>query len=295
MQHGFLRAAFTLIEGLVVIVIVAIATGLTLSAVQRVRAAALRTECLNHLKQIGLAAHAYHDANKALPPGVRDEESGDPYPFLSWQARLLPFIEQDALWVQTQQAFAKDPFFRDNPPHVGFSTVVRSYTCPADVRAFAPAQIQELRIAYTSYVGVEGTNLFRKDGVLFLNSQVRFTDITDGTSNTLLAGERPACGQGNFGWWYGGWGQDKDGSGDVVLGVRERNVGSIWARSCPPGPFNFGLGQINNQCDVFHFWSLHSGGAHFALCDGSARFFSYTSDPIMPALSTRAGGESISW
>jgi prepilin-type processing-associated H-X9-DG protein len=141
---------------------------------------------------------------------------------------------------------------------------------------------------------VSGTNQFRKDGVLYLDSQTRFAAITDGLSQTLFVGERPPSAQGNFGWWYGGWGQNKDGSGDTVLSVRERNLNSIYAPGCPVGPYEFGPGRIDNQCDTFHFWSLHiGGGAHFLFGDGSVRFLRYSAAPLMPALATRSGGETF--
>jgi prepilin-type processing-associated H-X9-DG protein len=79
----------------------------------------------------------------------------------------------------------------------------------------------------------------------------------------------------------------------MVLGVRERNHPKS-GLACPAGPFGFGPGTTTNQCDQFHFWSLHGGGANFLFCDGSVRFLSYSADPVMPALGTRAGGEALS-
>ena len=81
--------------------------------------------------------------------------------------------------------------------------------------------------------------------------------------------------------------------GDMFLGVSERNVTRDYRATCPPGPYPFAPGSIHNQCDMFHFWSLHSGGAHFLFADGSARFIAYSAAPIMPALASRAGGESV--
>ena len=77
----------------------------------------------------------------------------------------------------------------------------------------------------------------------------------------------------------------------MLLGARERNYGGGYVSECPPGPYHYQAGQIDNQCDVFHFWSLHSGGANFAFGDGSVRFLTYSSDAILPALATRSGGE----
>ena len=76
-----------------------------------------------------------------------------------------------------------------------------------------------------------------------------------------------------------------------MLGVQERNVlPYLWA-PCPSGVYTFGPGRINNQCDLFHFWSLHPNGANFLFVDGSVHFLPYTSAPILPALASRAGGE----
>ena len=61
----------------------------------------------------------------------------------------------------------------------------------------------------------------------------------------------------------------------------------------PPGPYDFKQGDLNNRCDSYHFWSMHSGGAHFALADGSVRFISYSAISILPALATRNGGEAV--
>jgi prepilin-type processing-associated H-X9-DG protein len=96
-----------------------------------------------------------------------------------------------------------------------------------------------------------------------------------------------------LGWWYAGWGQDKDGEADAVLGIRTKNKRSPWGRSCPIGPYHYTAGRFDNQCDAFHFWSPHPGGANFLFVDGSVRFLRYEADPILPALATRAGGESV--
>src|SRR6266536_3135750 len=102
MQGAAVRRAFTLVELLVVIAIIAIVVGLTIPAVQMIRAAASRTECANHLRQLGLGLHQYHSAQHAFPPGVRDDK--DKNPWLSWHARILPYQEQDELYKQTLAA-----------------------------------------------------------------------------------------------------------------------------------------------------------------------------------------------
>jgi hypothetical protein len=278
---------------MVVLAIIAVLSGLLLAAVQRARDAANRTVCTNHLRQIGLALHEYHGSYAVFPPGVSYLNGVDPYPFMSWSTRLLPFLEQVALWQQTQEAFALDPRFLDNPPHVGLATYMAVFSCPADPHTSDVADLRGFKVAFTSYLGVEGTDQFHKDGMLFLDSRIRFSDVTDGTSTTLFVGERPPSTTGIFGWWYAGEGQSKDGSGDMVLGVQELYV-SDWAPGCPPGPYAFGPGQVANQCDTFHYWSLHlGGGANFLLGDGSVHFLSYSAAPLMPALATRAGAEVV--
>jgi len=283
------RQGFSIIELLVVIVIFAIMFALILAGVQRARSAAARMECANRLRQIGLALHHYHDIHRVFPTGVSYRGGKDPYPFMSWNTRLLPFLEQANLWKQTEQAYAQDPNFLHNPPHVGLVTVMPIFTCPADSRTLRVGR----RAAFTSYLGVAGDDYQSEDGMLYLDSVIRLSDVRDGTSNTLMVGERPPSADEVFGWWYAGQGQSKDGSGDMVLGVRELNIGSRWGWGCPRGPYQFQLGGISNQCDAFHFWSLHPGGAHFLFVDGSVHFLSYSAASILPALATRAGGEAV--
>lgn len=92
-----------------------------------------------------------------------------------------------------------------------------------------------------------------------------------------------------------GFGQGGTGSLDQLLGAAERNAGWHYVEHCPPGPYRFQPGDIREMCDVFHFWSLHAGGAHFLFGDGAVRFLSYQAAPTLPALATRAGGEVVAW
>jgi prepilin-type processing-associated H-X9-DG protein len=148
-------------------------------------------------------------------------------------------------------------------------------------------------MAFTDYLGVWGTDRRHRDGVLFLDSEVRLREIADGTSNTLMVGECPPSADGILGWWYAGWGQAKDGSAEALLGVAEWNDGPFY-RKCPRGPYSYVPGRLTNQCDMFHFWSLHPGGANFVFCDASVRFLPHSAAPLMPALATRSGGEAVS-
>jgi prepilin-type N-terminal cleavage/methylation domain-containing protein/prepilin-type processing-associated H-X9-DG protein len=292
------RQAMTLIELLVVLAIIAVLLGLLLSAVQRVRESANRLTCVNHLKQIGLANHHYHDSRGSLPVGCSYLDGKDPQPHMTWMTRLLPYLEQEALWKQALQAYEAEKFF-EYPPHLEILGHVQDvYTCPSDPRTLQPALFHPgfsgLRVALTAYQGVEGRDQTTRDGLFYLDSHVRFADITDGTSNTLAVGERPPSPDMSMGWWYAGWGQSKDGSADSVLGVRElrKYTGGAYT-NCSPGPFHYRAGTLWNACDAFHFWSMHPGGAHFLFADGSVHFLSYSADPLMPALATRNGGEAV--
>jgi prepilin-type N-terminal cleavage/methylation domain-containing protein/prepilin-type processing-associated H-X9-DG protein len=288
------RRAFTLIELLVVLAIIGALIGLLLPAAQKVRAAADRARCANNLRQIGLALHHYHDAQSTLPPGVTSRQPGEPFPRMSWLTRLLPYLEQEPLWRATVAAYTyqRTPYL--DPPHVGFGMPVKTFACPADSRALEPKPTHfGLRAALTSYVGVLGTAWDQTDGVLCLDSRVRLTDITDGTSNTIVSGERPPSADFWYGWWYAGYGQAGTGSGDMLLGARERNRGGGFVTHYPPGPYHFGAGRVTEQCDLFHYWSLHSGGAYFLFGDGGVRFLPYSADAVLPALATRDGGEVV--
>jgi prepilin-type processing-associated H-X9-DG protein/prepilin-type N-terminal cleavage/methylation domain-containing protein len=289
------RSAFTLVELLVVIAIVAALLGLLLPAVQKTRAAASRLACTNNLKQIGLALHSYHDTGGALPPGLTPRRKGEPFPDMGWLTRLLPFVEQQPLWDLTTVAYAERPSNPYGLPHYGIMTPIKVFGCPADGRVTS-AQVthQDLRVALSSYLGVLGTNLSRNDGALYWDSRIRLTDILDGMSNTLMVGERPPSADFWYGWWYAAQGQARSGSADTVLGVREvRFADDEYTPGCPPGPYRFVQGSLTNPCDVFHFWSLHSGGANFLFADGSVQFLAYSADSVLPALSTRAGGEVV--
>jgi prepilin-type N-terminal cleavage/methylation domain-containing protein/prepilin-type processing-associated H-X9-DG protein len=289
------RRAFTLLELLVVIALIGALLGMLLPAVQKARDAATRARCGNNLRQLGLAAHQYHDARGSFPAGVRWQKARDPYLFSSWLTHLLPYLEQQNLWAATEDAYRQSPSPVRGSSHVGLSTPLAVLACPADPRVtsvqFAPRS--KRWVALTSYLGVAGRDVLTCDGVLFRDSTIRVADISDGTSRTLLAGERPPSADLQYGWWYAGLGQKATGSADMLLGVEEPNLMPVTKGSCPPGTYRFGPGRFEEQCDLFHFWSPHSGGANFLFVDGSTRFLRYQAAPLLPALASRAGGESV--
>lgn len=300
------HSAFTLIELVVVLGILAVLTGLTLSAVQKAREMANRASCANNLRQIGLALAQYHNDTGSMPPGVSRKY---PTTFMSWELFIAPYLEEQAITKEIRAAIEKLNTDQPNPqPNLSsilFGMVIQVYGCPSD--AFSKSAHDFLReglVSYTSYLGVNGTSLFRKDGCLYEGSKVSYTDIRDGTSNTLLVGERPAAAENPcYSIWYTGlWGSvsiwptekarmESATTCSSVLGVREVLDGP--RRGCRHEPSNFGSGRLGNVCDYFHFWSLHGSGANFLFADGSVRFMSYASDGILPALATRAGGETI--
>ena len=257
------RSAFTLIELLVVIAIIAILIGLLLPAVQKVREAASRMKCSNNLKQLGLAAHNYHDVNDGFPPGYTQDRI--PPPSGAFQGHsvfyfLLPYIEQDNLFRSMDANVPLNN--RTNIPTGGkAATVVNIYLCPSDQLPKTPIPYPEnsTPIEYyggTSYRANGGSRpIFAtsstNDGVFMatgtaarkaastpIGTTIRFADVTDGSSNTILFGEhyhRDAnfdsfttagwnSGSTIRGWsrWYPSGGDN--GLGDIMMGDSRRSI-----------------------------------------------------------------------
>jgi prepilin-type processing-associated H-X9-DG protein len=287
------RFAYSLIELLVAIGIVAVLLGLLLPAVQKVRGAAAKATCANNLKQLSLALHIYHDSEEAFPPA--SQGPAGQMPFLSWRPRIIPYLEQQSLWADTILAYQVDPYPFRNPIHVARIIPLSVFGCPSDSRLKTAWEVTahsgfRVQTALSSYLGVSGSNYNTRDGVLYLDSRVRLLDVADGTSSTLLLGERPPSPDLIYGWWYAGSGQFLTGSVDAHLGAREWNALGAKYHGCTSGPYELGQSDFRDNCGAFKYWSPHSGGTYFSFCDGSVAFITYSSKSL-PSLATRSGGE----
>jgi len=197
-----------------------------------------------------------------------------------------------------------------NPYNPGCAAVCPVYKCPADSRTLVAEQVLTgygssywPGMGLEGYVGVAGwTNNYGiagqpsgPDGLGILyttptaGSKVRLTDITDGTSNTLMVGERPPSNDMEYGWWFAGAGFDNYGVGDVLMVARATSYAQ--SIGCPATDVGLQPGKFSDPCAQSHFWSLHDGGCNFLFGDGSVHFLSYSADSVLPQLCTRAGGE----
>ena len=332
---------FTLIELLVVIAIIAILIGLPLPAVQKVREAAARTQCTNNLKQQGLALHNYHDTYGRFPatlnigqtwytgylrnPPAAGMSGSYPAegPFFSWAFLISPNLE---LGNVTKAFNIKAwPWWQYQPgmPAIGANTTngitAKVMQCPSDSRSNLQCNDGGNLAALTAYLAVHGLNQYREaggqNGLMFVNSNVRMPGgVQDGTSNTVMVGERPPSNDLYYGWMWAGSGDSPYfGTTDVALGVREiipPSVPTAGTTGQNPANFNrdfFRPGSLNDPQNIhrYHFWSLHPGGGMWLLGDGSVRFISYSAGTavvgtfngqqmtLLECMATANGGETF--
>jgi prepilin-type N-terminal cleavage/methylation domain-containing protein/prepilin-type processing-associated H-X9-DG protein len=296
---------FTLIELLVVIAIIAVLIALLLPAVQQAREAARRSQCKNNLKQLGLSLHNYHDVFNMFCPGYIDLRGAggvaDNQGHWAWSASLLPYIDQAPLFNTLRVGDV-----RPTPALTAFPTEMRSpisgFRCPSDTgpkvhdAAVDPGYAIEnvaaanTGLALTNYVVANGTASVRHRkatnpidggsgaiGAFYRDSTTGFRDITDGSSNTILMGERAWIRAGvrmSAGMMLAV--RDSTGAGPTAEDQTDtgKNQGLLTIAGTARFPINPVLTGGPNQSQSQAFSSLHTGGAHFLLADGSVRFIS---------------------
>ncbi|WP_250847065.1 DUF1559 family PulG-like putative transporter [Aquisphaera insulae] len=299
------RPAFTLIELLVVIAIIAVLIALLLPAVQTAREAARRAQCTNNLKQLALAAMNYESAHSTLPPGGFTRHST--WPGSMWNlgtlAYILPQLEQPGVFNAVNFDWGLYAGANVTIAGVGLS----AFQCPSDASASEPLAIDPANYpgapaggnwmqAYSSYGGVVGawslrlhidnpTFALRKanmNGVIYAHSSTKLSEITDGTSNTMLYGEHlhgifDAAGRAKYHAWNSGYWTDTmiDAYYPVNASYKFLKLDDATGR----------------DYIAMSLESRHPGGANVALCDGSVRFLKDSIDcwPIDPATNVALG------
>ncbi|MFN0198814.1 MAG: DUF1559 domain-containing protein [Planctomycetaceae bacterium] len=293
------RRAFTLIELLVVIAIIALLIALLLPAVQQAREAARRAQCKNHLKQIGVALHNYHDAHNTFPPGyVRPHGT-------SWHYHLLPYLEQAAVYnlVSFENyagTTASASIWISGNNRLACETVLPVFLCPSD-----PSRTQEdnaniAKRAHSNYVacadsqeltdGSASLGAADKDGMFYRNSRTRIGEITDGSSNTIGVGEVTNHKDGlNQDHWHTGSPEvEKTGPSELSTTEFSEFLGSM-------GPTLNQFIDGPNSSEEMSFRSAHTGMVNFLLMDGAVRTISENIDQnVRRMLATRSGNEVVS-
>ena len=319
-----IRGGFTLIELLVVIAIIAVLIALLLPAVQAAREAARRVQCVNNLKQMGLALHNYHDAVSIMPPGYIaasrfiDGET-DTAPGWSWAAAILPQLDQAPLYASINVWLPVQ-----SPTNTtAVTTLLNAYLCPSDLLPGGTFPIGDglggvvATVAPSSYAACTGNdaadvalglnNDGSGNGLFFRNSGVRIAAITDGTSQSIMIMERAwAVSEGT---WTGAI-----ANGLIIRGPLNPCPIAGDATYLAPCLMLVHCHLLNTNADfdggLDDPSSFHPGGANVLFGDGSVHFLKnvqsdagtnpdgstrYTpSSLVMQALGTRSGGEVVS-
>ena len=287
MNKNSIRAGFTIIELLVVIAIIAILIALLLPAVQQARESARRTQCRNNMMQIGLALHSYHHTHQTLPPGSVNETApiqhdGKGYQF-SWIAQTLPYFEQQLAYSKLD--FTQSVFSEENGNVV--SRVPPILSCPSSIsngHAYAGC-----------YNDIEAPIDIDNNGVLFLNSRIRFRDITDGRSATIMIGELKTVGN----WAYGNRSTLRNMSGinsqaDAILYKKRGGQASYYSDPGDLDSTDEDEQAANQELHVGGFMSWHTDGVNFCMADGSVHFLSQRMDKqLLLNLANRQDGNLI--
>jgi prepilin-type N-terminal cleavage/methylation domain-containing protein len=291
--------AFTLVELLVVIAIIGLLVALLLPAIQAARESARRTQCKNNLKQIGLGLHNFESARRSFPPGfvsaaatINGPGSG---PGWGWAAHILPYLEESSLQIDLKRPITDT---MHDQARVASLTVFR---CPSDAVELPVFPVEGAsgaaltQVAFANYVGVGGTDEVSVypdtgTGVMLRNRKIAIKEITDGTSHTIMVGER-ASRQSPQTTWVG-----------VVTNAEVPPKNPAYDIEGPPVLVLTNTGTAadgrvpNNPLDhVEDSNSEHPQGVHLMFADGSVQTINNDIDPnVWEALGTRAGGESDS-
>jgi prepilin-type N-terminal cleavage/methylation domain-containing protein/prepilin-type processing-associated H-X9-DG protein len=274
------RPAFTVVELLAVIAIVAILVGLLLPAVQKVRESAARVKCANNLKQLSLGLHNYAGTNGAFPPGYQAPECDVGW---GWGSFILPFIEQQALYAAL--GVANQPFGNGHSlvvsPTPLTQTPLSVFVCPSDTGpALNPLKRYHAKSNYRGICGPTIPSYFVPEsdygGVLFQNSKIRVVDITDGTANTLALGE--CVSDVSAGYVAAIWVGMASSLGAVCVNDGNGSFSPVYVSDCFWSVDN-GDFRINGP-GAQAFGSRHTSGAQFGFCDGSVRFIRDTADVL---------------
>jgi prepilin-type N-terminal cleavage/methylation domain-containing protein/prepilin-type processing-associated H-X9-DG protein len=293
------RAGFTLIELLVVIAIIAVLIALLLPAVQAAREAARRVQCCNNLVQLSIAVQNYESAYEMLPPGVVNPtgpiaNAAKGYHH-AWTIQLLPYLEQrNASRKINYAAGVYDPVNATVRAHQ-----ISVFFCPSDGGAGAGSNSNAAMNNYAACYGdrevpVDANNT----GVFYLNSHTRFEDITDGTSSTILFGEKVR--DTNELGWMSGTRATLRNTGTRINGLLTssgRGPGYSVTGDADEDPDDAAAAKGDSDPSTLFggYSSRHPGGVNVAFADGSVRFLKNTiSARVLRHLGNRADGELVS-